>query len=172
MSIDNSVAAFLAGGGGKSAKFGEIGDSIKGTIVSGEERQQVDMDTDKPAFWDDGKPKMQLVITLATDQRDPDDPDDNGHRNLYLKGSKKPESMSGTAALILAIKAAGVANIDVGGTLAVQYVSDGIASKRGFNAPKQYRMAYKAPALNVGNLLDDPAPAAPAPADSDPFDAF
>jgi len=145
MSISEAVSSFLSGGGGKSASFKAIGDRIKGTIVSAEERQQIDLDTDLPAVWSDGKPKMQLVITLQTDEHA--DPDDDGIRNLYVKGSKKPESKSMTAALIAAIKAAGVSNIDVGGTLAMAYIGDGEPTKRGFNPPKQYQAAYKPPAL-------------------------
>lgn len=166
MSISEAVSSFLSGGGGKSASFKAIGDRIKGTIISAEERQQIDLDTDKPAFWDDGKPKMQLVITLQTEDRN--DADDDGIRNLYVKGSKKPESKSMTAALIAAIKAAGVPSIDVGGTLAMAYIGDGVASKRGFNPPKQYQAAYKPPAIGADFLADPtPAPAAPAP---DEFD--
>jgi len=168
MSIDTSVADFLTGGGGRSAKFETIGDKIKGTVVAAETRQQIDMDTDKPAFWDDGKPKMQLVVTLQTGEREDDD--DDGVRNLYVKGSKKPETQSLTASLIGALKAAKATSLEVGGILAVRYVGDGTASKRGFNPPKLYEMAYKAPALDTGDLLADaptPAPVpptAPAPA--------
>ena len=164
MSISEAVSSFLSGGGGKSASFPEIGSKIKGTIITAEERQQVDLDTEKPAFWDDGKPKMQLVITLQTDERDPEDPEDEGVRNLYVKGSKKPESKSMAAAVILALRAAKVRTIEVGGLLAVAYVGDGEPTRRGFNPPKQYEAAYKPPAIGSALLADEPAPAPAAPA--------
>lgn len=163
MTIDSSVSDFLAPSGGKSASLGDIGDTIRGTVVSAETRQQTEFGTDKLLFWDDGGPMMQLVIALQTDQRDGED--DTGIRNLYVKGSKKPESMSLAAALIVALKKAG-AQLEVGGTLAVKYVGEGKPSKPGFNPPKQYEMAYKAPALDTGGLLDD----APAAAPADPLD--
>lgn len=159
MSIDTSVTDFLTGGGGKSASFKDVGDTIKGTVVAAEMRQQIDIDTGKPATWDNGDPKMQAVITLQTEDRD--DADDDGIRNLYVKGSKKPESQSLAAALAAAIKKAG-APLDVGGTLACRYTGDGVPSKRGFNAPKQYAMSYKPPAIDLGDFADAPAGTAPA----------
>ncbi|MFS8609767.1 MAG: ATP:cob(I)alamin adenosyltransferase [Gammaproteobacteria bacterium] len=44
---------------------------------------------------------------------------------------------------------------EIGGTLAVQYTSDGEPSRRGMNPPKQYTAAYKPPVAAVapGDLL-------------------
>ena len=58
---------WLMSGGVGSAKFDAHGDCVNGTITETPElRQQTDFDTGAPLFWDDGKPKMQLVVTLAT----------------------------------------------------------------------------------------------------------
>ena len=76
---------FLMGGGGKSASFKSSGDSVSGVIASMEERQQTDFDSGKPLEWDDGKPKMHLVVTLLTDESV--DEDDDGVRRLYVKGN-------------------------------------------------------------------------------------
>ncbi len=176
MSIDNSVSEFLTGGAGaKSALLANIGDTITGTVVSADVIQQSDFATKKPKFWDDGGPMMQLRVILATNERDPLDPDDDGERALYLKGSKKdPHSSAG--ALVEALKQAKVSGLEVGGKLMAQYISDR-PSNMG-NPAKQWRIAYKAPALGAG-FLDAPEPAAasaptpaPAPVIDDPFAEF
>jgi len=99
-------------------------------------QQQRDFTTQAPLVWDDGRPRQQLRVVLATDLRDGDD--DNGHRAIYVKGNMQ-------AAVRDAIKAAGASKIEVGGTLAVRYVGDGEPPKRGLNAPKEYKAKYEAP---------------------------
>lgn len=154
----DSAALDLLEGGGKSAKFTEIGDTVKGAVVSAESRQQTDYTSGEPLTWDDGNPRMQLVITLATDQRDPDDPTDDGHRNLYAKGKLLD-------AIRQALKAAGV-KLAEGGTLAVQYTGDGTPKNPKHNPPKEYVAEYAPPSKVAGaaSLLGDtatPTPQAP-----------
>jgi hypothetical protein len=135
MSIDNSALGLLEGGGA-SFKFDTIGKTAKGTVVAATAQQQTDFQSGKPLTWDDGNPRMQLVITLATDERDPDDPTDDGERRIFAKGE-----------MLKAIKAAlRAANAELaeGGTLAVKYTGDGEA-ERGKNPPKLYAAEYKAP---------------------------
>lgn len=135
---------FLLGGGGKSAKFDQIGASITGTIAQAPEvKQQTSMETGQPLTWDNGDPRMQLVVTLQTTLRE--DEDDDGLRKLYVKGSKDPASQSLHAAVAGAVQAAGAKGLDVGGTLTVTYVADGVAKTRGYNPPKKYTASYKAP---------------------------
>jgi hypothetical protein len=135
---------FLLGGGGKSAKFDTIGASITGTIANPPEvKQQTSMETGQPLTWDNGDPRMQLVVTLQTTLRE--DEDDDGLRKLYVKGSKDPASQSLHAAVAGAVHAAGAKGLDVGGTLTVTYVADGVAKTRGYNPPKKYTATYKAP---------------------------
>lgn len=165
---------FLLGGGTKSAKFDRIGDEVSGTIASPPEvRQQTDMTTGKPKVWDNGDPVMQLVVRLQTDQRDPADPDDDGVRAVYVKGSKKPESKSLHAAVAGAVRASGAKSLEVGGRLTVRFVGEGVAERRGFNPPKHYEATYVPPAAGFLGA-DQPvaqqqpaqqaAPAAAAPA--------
>jgi hypothetical protein len=157
MSIDpNDV---LLGGGIPAAKFPTIGTTVKGTVVSSEVTQQTDFATGKPKTWDDGKPMQQVVITLQTIERDPDVADDDGVRKLYVKGQM-------TNALRDALRAAG-ARLEVGGTLAVQYVEDEPSATRGFNPKKIYRAQYVAPTLDQTNDLlgGAPVPAGGVPAD-------
>lgn len=142
--------AFLLGGGGKSAKFETVGATVTGTIANPPQvRQQTDMTTGSPLTWDNGDPKMQLVVQLQTAERV--DSDDDGIRNLYVKGSKDPASKSLHAAVAGAVQAAGAKGLEVGGTLTVQYVGDGVSKTRGFNPPKQYAATYKSP--DAGEFL-------------------
>jgi hypothetical protein len=86
----------LLEGGGRSIKFvskdangydlhAPVGTSFTG-LISGDLRssQIIDCETKAPAFWPDGRPKMQVIMDLQTDVRE--DPDDDGKRALYVKG--------------------------------------------------------------------------------------
>jgi hypothetical protein len=87
VSTSTDPNAWLMGGSVPSAKFETHGDTVTGVITDTPEvRPQTDFDSGQPLFWDDGKPKMQLVVTLATDQRDPANADDDGTRRVYVKG--------------------------------------------------------------------------------------
>ena len=153
------VNNFLLAGGVPSAKFPTIGTVVKGSIVASEVNQQTDFTSNTPKFYDDGKPMMQAVITLQTDERDPDINDDDGLRKLYVRGQM-------LAAVREAIKAA-KAELEIGGILAVQYASDKASEKRGFNPAKQYVAQYQPPATGTAatnDLLGSTAPAPQQPA--------
>lgn len=152
----------LMSSGSPSAKFPEIGTVVKGEILRIEETQQQDYSTGKPKFWDDGNPMMQHVITLKTEERDPDIPNDDGERRLFARGQMR-------AAITAAIRDSRADRTQIiGGTLAVQYASDGEPSKPGFNPPKQYVAQFK-PATNVPtSLISDQPATAPAAAPAAP----
>jgi hypothetical protein len=132
--------------GVKSFKFENHGDTAKGKIVSLDMQQQRDIKDNSPKVWDDGRPMMQLRIVLQTDAHDDDE--DDGQRAIFVRGQMQQ-------AVRDAIKAAGVATINAGGTLAVQYASDGEASRAGFNKPKQYRAQYEPPKTEIGSVSAD-----------------
>lgn len=138
----------LGSGGAPAFKFQTIGDTIRGTIVSTETRQQRDYATGDLKFWDDGKPMMEAVITLQTDLRDPTIQDDDGQRRIFVRGRL-------LGALRDARTAAKVDRIDVGGTLAVRYTGDGEPPKPGFRPPKLFTAEYRPPAEQVNDLLGD-----------------
>lgn len=148
MSINTDPNALLMGGG-KSFSFDTIGAKVSGTVIEATAAQQVDMDTEQPAFWPDGKPKMQVIVTLQTDLDE--EVGDDGQRRVYLKGSKPTSSLGAVKA---AIKAAGASGIEVGGKLQIAYTGDGEPTKKGWNAPKQYAAKYEAPAP-VQAAVDD-----------------
>lgn len=164
--------AFLLGGGGKSAKFENVGDSVTGSITQVPEvRQQTKLEDGTPLTWDNGDPKMQLVVSLQTELRE--DGDDDGIRKLYVKGSKDPASKSMHAAVAAAVQQAGAKGLEVGGRLTVRYVGNGVAKTRGFNPPKQYEASYVAASASfLGTTAADADPwspaAAAAPVDTPP----
>ena len=139
-----SAEQFLMGGGIKSAKFENVNDQIVGTIHEQPEvRQQTDLDSGKPKYWDDGRPMMQLVVTLQTDLRE--DAEDDGLRRIYVKGKSLTEGVRE------AVRKAGAKGLEVGGRLRVVYVADGEVKKRGFNPPKLYLAEYARPAAQEAN---------------------
>ncbi len=151
---------FLFGGGGKAAKFEQVGDLVEGTIVSAEIKQQTDMETGEALTWSDGRPRNQLVVTLQTALRDGGD-DDDGVRRIYAKGGNY-EVASGVGssmkdAIADAVKKSGAKSLDEGGTLKVAYTGEGKKTNRGFSAPKLFRASYKAPVSSVDadDLFDE-----------------
>lgn len=141
----DNVNEFLAGGGAASAKFETKGTVVKGTIIHFGMRQQSDFKSGKLLFWDDGNPRMQVVITLQTDERDDDE--DDGRRSLYVKGNM----------LAALRKALGKNELQTGGTLAVKYTGDG-EKKGNLNAPKLYACRYEAPVQSITLPDDDSGP--------------
>lgn len=67
----------------------ELGQHVQGTIVSTSSQQSNDFDTQKPAFWDDGRPKMLAVFVLRLD--------DGSEQSLYVQwwGSQRKSMEAG-----------------------------------------------------------------------------
>lgn len=157
----NSANDFLMGSGAASAKFETIGTVITGTIVKEPVvQQQTDITTGEPKYWSDGKPREQLQVILATQQRDPSDPSDDGHRALYVRGEL-------TKAVRAAIKASGAKGIEVGGTVTATYIGNGQPPKPGFSGAKLFDVTYVPPLPQAANAFlgaaQQPAPQVPAP---------
>jgi hypothetical protein len=102
--------------------------------------QKRDYDDGTPLTWPDGRPKQLLQVNIQTDQRDPNNPDDDGKRALYLEFRKKD-------AVQEAIKRSGNKGAPKkGGWLSLSYVGDDHAAKVGKKqAPKIYQAEYRAP---------------------------
>lgn len=145
------------GTGVPSAKFPVLNSSVVlDPITDVEASQQVDFKTRKPLFYDDRKPRMQIIVTGKTSERDSTIENDDGMRKLYVKGQMRQ-------AVRDAVVAAGAAGIEPGGALAIQWVGEEDAGQ-GMNPKKVYAAQYRRPpAQGTANLLDQPAqPAAPA----------
>lgn len=137
-SSGGSVSAF--------SRDSQIGATVTGPIVSVAVRQWSDPATQALGFWDDGKPKEQVIVTLQTTQRDPSMQDDDGTRSVYIKwwGVQRQ-------ALIQALHNAGADDIEVGGQFTATYTGDGPRPEnRAINAAKLYSYTYKAPSAAAG----------------------
>jgi hypothetical protein len=159
---DNLLDDLLSGGGKTFfGKGDQPGRSVTGTVTAVSVRQVTSFDTGKPEFWDDGQPKRQAVITLATAERDPADGDDDGSRNVYVKmwgDQRRALARVGTPA--------------VGDTLTVTYTGDAPPAVKGFNGERRYEFALtRATPLTeaLGTTGGAPAtPSAPVPAPAAP----
>jgi hypothetical protein len=140
MSKYDDINTFLTSGGAKSFPFASIGDSVEGTVVDAEVRQQTSMEGEL-LTWADGKPRMQVVITLQTELRD--DESDDGLRTIYAKGGKfdigRGEGTSMRDAIAEAVKGQ---KLEEGDSLVVVHSGMGVA-KRGYQAPKLYTAGFR-----------------------------
>ena len=153
----SDVSSFLAPSGVPAAKFPTVGTVVTGQIVEPPTvQQQTEIGTGKPLFFDDGKPREQLVITIQTDLRDPEIADDDGKRRVFVTGTKASEG----GGMLGAFKRAGITNLDVGGTLTVKYTHDGQRTSPAFSPPKQYEASYAPPNASAGFLGGSAAAAA------------
>lgn len=143
----------LLGGGGKTffTKDDPVGRQVTGVVTAVSVRQVTSFETGKPEFWDDGQPKRQAVITLATSERDPADGDDDGARNIYVKmwgDQRRALAKAGTPA--------------VGDTLTVKFAALGTPPSKGMNAPKVYEFTL-AKGSPLAAEMSQPAVAQTAP---------
>lgn len=83
-----SLDDLLSGSGAKSFfnADSQPGQSVTGTLDLIETSQMRDFQTKQPAYWNDGRPQMQIHIVLQTTLRDPSVDDDDGRRSLWIKG--------------------------------------------------------------------------------------
>jgi hypothetical protein len=157
--MDNDVNGFLFGGGVKAAKFEGLGDFVEGQVTDAVVSQQTSMEDNTPLFWPDGKPKMQLVITLQTEAHDDDE--DNGLRRVFAKGGRyevasgKGQSMKD--AIADAVRRSGAKALEEGGKLKLGYTGEGKKTARGYSAPKLFTASYAVPVASVAvaDLFDD-----------------
>jgi hypothetical protein len=168
--MSDDITGFLFGGGGRAARFDKIGDMVTGQITDVRLTQQTAMETNEPMTWSDGRPRMQLVVSMATDDRV--DENDDGIRTVYAKGGNYEASTgAGTSmkdAISDALKRAKATTIEVGGVLTVAYTGEGKKTNRGFTAPKLWRAKYEPPVKGVA--ADDIFGAGAPPNDDDePF---
>lgn len=115
---DGDDEFFTSGTGGKYMSFADdscIGYERGGEIVGLGERQQTDRETKQPMFWPDSDRKIMIkVVSLQTNERIPNDPEDTGLRSLWL-----PQSKDVTKAVTDAMRAAntGEIRLRIGGQL-------------------------------------------------------
>lgn len=140
--MTNDYNDLLMGGGGKSAKFEAIGDTVIGLVFRVDRRQRTEIGSGTLMTWPDGNPKMQLVITMLTEAHE--DEDDDGMRNLYVP---IPSQMQKSIAD--AIRKTGQTGIAVNGKLGVKFTKTEEPKTRGFSPQKIYTASYAAPEVSA-----------------------
>lgn len=152
MGIKEAIAA--SGSGARTGKLEEIGDVLRGVVISAELRQARD-DDGKPDFWDDGSPKQQVVILLQTDLDEGEDENgkaDDGKRAFYVKwwGEQKK-------AFLAAIRVAEVDDLYAGDKFAVKYIGDGEKAKKTWSAPKllKFKVEPKPKGAGLADEFDE-----------------
>jgi hypothetical protein len=95
---------------------------------------------DELEVWPDGKPKMVAIVTVQTNLRDPEIPEDDGQRSIWIKG----KSMNDTVRA--AIKAAGASKvgIQIGGWFSMAFTHE-TPNDPGMNPTKHYMVEYRPP---------------------------
>jgi len=141
---DIDVNDFLTAGGAPAVKFPNIGYTIKGIVLSSEVRQQTKLEDGTPLVWDDGRPRMQLVVTIDTGDTDGED---TTERRLFAKGHM-------LTAIKQAVKESGGQFLN-GGELTVRYTGDGEQKVRGYNLPRLFRAKYTPPAVTPAPSVAD-----------------
>ena len=144
--------SMLAGESIPSLSFSDVpvGTSYTGTIVELGTSQVTDFVTKQPKFWDDGKPQVQVIVTLQTDERDPERHDDTGLRKAYLFGGK-------LSAARTAMREAGIKKLETGFKFTIAYVGTEPAKTKGFNPVKLYKVTIDPTKSNktVDDILAD-----------------
>jgi rhodanese-related sulfurtransferase len=145
--MSKDVDDYLSGKMPPPAKFSTVGTTISGTIFAEPVlKQQRDFMSKQPLAWEDGTPRMQLLIPLQLD--------DGTKVTVYCKGQMRQ-------AVKEALNNAGAKSPEVGGHLTVAYVGD--EPVPGLTAAKVYQAEYKPPAPASGSwgeqqALDDDEP--------------
>jgi len=143
--MSNEATDFLFAGGSRAFSFDNINDTVDGTIVTAEKRQQTDLETGTPLTWGDGTPRWQLVITLQTGEKINDD--DDGIRAIYAKGGRyevaEGEGSSMKDAIADAVRAAKASSLEPGDRLAVALTGYDKKTNRAYNAPKLYTASFR-----------------------------
>lgn len=148
-----SLAQVMSGGTPSAiGKDDPIGTSASGIVRSIEAQQQHDIDTGAPKFFDNGQPMMQIVVHIATEQRDPTIPGDDGVRAVYVKGKN-------IGTLRNASRKAMRDMPHIGDRFTVTYSANGEAKKRGWNPPKLYSYELQPNAAQLADVMQESAPA-------------
>lgn len=127
----------------ESVKFPTVGTTFSGVVKDQEVQQQTEYNPDGPGapmFWPDGKPKMQLVLTVTDDS-------DGQEKRMYLRSGLLKAART-------AIRQSGLKSFTNGTKIKVTYTGDAA------NRMKEYSVQVEAPDAAAAVLAeDDPAPA-------------
>jgi hypothetical protein len=148
----NSVSDFLnqgSGSGYPGVKFNQVGDEVKGTIIS-------DPRIVETPSLKDGAPEPKLVLEVHTEVDSVVSDGEGGDKTVTDEDVAlwvRKGWMSG--AVRDAVQKAGASNIEQGGRIHVKLVELRKPTKVGFNPTKIFEAVYKAPDKPSGVSLDD-----------------
>jgi hypothetical protein len=115
-----------------SFKDVEVGTKFEGTITDLRTVQVRNYDDpNKLEYWDDGKPKLQIEVTLATEYIDSSLDEDDGTRRVYLFGQKLQAAKA-------EMKAKGIEKLEKGFKFAIEFVGTKPSSNKRYNDVKLY----------------------------------
>jgi hypothetical protein len=119
-----------------------IGAFVEGTLLESRSQQQREYKGEgkppgEPLFWKDGNPRMQLVLTIQTDERDPADERDEGARDVYL-----PSFGDTFKRILRAVQATGGETLEDGARVRVTWISGAGVTGDG----RQFGFDYAPPA--------------------------
>jgi hypothetical protein len=134
-----------------SFKDVEVGTKFEGVITDLRTVQVRNYDDpNKLEYWDDGKPKLQIEVTLATKYIDPSLDEDDGTRRVYLFGQKLQAAKA-------EMKAKGIEKLEKGFKFAIEFVGTKPSSNKRYNDVKLYAIEVTPSKSNpaVDALLSD-----------------
>lgn len=161
--MSSGLDAFKKREPGKFAQFPQPGATVAGTITEiSDQKQATKWNPDPKAkreldFWPSGDPVMEVWVTVQTQDRDPQDPEDTGLRTIVITVNQKKGGQ--LAAIIDACEAAGAETPLVGGFLVLTMVGYDPESKNAQNPRKLYQAQYRPPAPGGGAFAQQQVPA-------------
>jgi len=146
-------------GGAASISFDDRKGYVKGTprggqIISKNISNQTKMGTGEVLTWNDGSPRKQMVLLLQTAERA--DPQDNGQRQLFIKGDLP-------RAVREAFQAVSASDVEIGGWIYAAWVDEKPAKQAGYNPQKIFKAIY-APPGTPDPMAGQPSYTPPQPA--------
>lgn len=141
--------------------------------------QQTNIGTGTPLTWSDGRPKMQMIVTLVCDgthglpngakaRDERTGGTDDGKRRLYIKSGAQ-------TAIGNAIRAAGASGLAIGGVLLLAWTGTQTSKTPGHRPARVYQAVYQPPSVSIpesseGSPFGGGAPAPQPPAAAPPAD--
>jgi hypothetical protein len=174
--VSNGLDAFKKRGNSKFAAFTQPGATVAGTITEiSDQKQATKWNPDKNAkreldFWPSGDPVMEVWVTVQTNERDPQDPEDTGLRTMVVTVNQKQGGQ--LAAIMDACEAVGAETPLPGGFLALTFTHFDPESKNPQNPRKLYAGKYQAPAPGGGAFAQPAAQQAPAAAPQEQYNQW
>lgn len=133
--------------GNPGLKFESVGDTHEGTLTDVDLQPQTNPEGEVQKF-PSGDTKMQLILTLQTDERDPKVVGDTGVRKAYL-------SWRAERKLKDAYKAAGAEGLEPNAHIRITFTGEEKVPGQ-MGKAKLYDVEYTRPVFKAGSLAEEP----------------